>query len=47
MEETADPLLSGPVPAPPGALINAQPQRSATDPPFLVDAPTAAAATGR
>ena len=47
MEETADPLLSGPVPAPPGALINAQTQRSATDPPFLVDAPTAAAATGR
>jgi hypothetical protein len=39
-------LLKGPVPAPPGALINAQDQRSADDPPFLVGAPTEAAPTG-
>jgi arylsulfatase A-like enzyme len=47
MEETSDPLLSGSVPAPAGALINAQDQRSASDPPFRVEAPTSAAATGR
>ncbi len=35
MEETADPLLSGPVPAPPGAHINLQTQRSAEDPPVV------------
>ena len=32
MERTADPLLDGPVPAPPGALINAQDQLSADEP---------------
>jgi N-sulfoglucosamine sulfohydrolase len=35
MEDTADLLLSGPVPAPPGALINAQTQRSAAEPPLV------------
>jgi N-sulfoglucosamine sulfohydrolase len=35
MEDTSDPLLSGPVPAPPGALINAQTQHSAAEPPFV------------
>jgi arylsulfatase A-like enzyme len=38
MEKTADPLLDGPVPAPPGAQINAQDQVSAEDPTFTVDA---------
>ena len=38
MEETADPLLDGPVPAPLGARINAQDQVSAEDPTFTVDA---------
>jgi len=33
MVETDDPLLHGPVPAPPGALINRQDQRSAEEPP--------------
>jgi arylsulfatase A-like enzyme len=47
MEDTSDPLLSGPVPAPAGAVINAQDQRSANDPPFVVQAPTTAPATGR
>jgi N-sulfoglucosamine sulfohydrolase len=46
MEETNDPLLAGPVPPPPGARINAQDQRSASDPTFIGQAPTAAAATG-
>jgi N-sulfoglucosamine sulfohydrolase len=32
MQETADPLLDGPVPAPPGALLNAQDQLSAQEP---------------
>ena len=36
MEETSDPLLAGPIPPPPGARINAQTQRSASDPPFVV-----------
>ncbi len=36
MEDTGDPLLDGPVPAPPGARINAQDQLSADDPTFLV-----------
>ena len=38
MEDTADPLLDGPVPAPPGARINAQDQVSADEPTFTVDA---------
>jgi arylsulfatase A-like enzyme len=43
MRETADPLLDGPVPAPPGALVNEQWQVSPDDPPRLVTAdPTAA-----
>jgi N-sulfoglucosamine sulfohydrolase len=32
MEQTNDPLCHGPVPAPPGARINAQDQLSAQDP---------------
>ncbi len=32
MRETNDPLLDGPIPPPPGALINRQDQRSAADP---------------
>jgi N-sulfoglucosamine sulfohydrolase len=37
MQETGDPLLDGPVPAPPGAQINAQDQASAGDPTFTAD----------
>ena len=37
MVQTADPLLAGPVPAPAGALINTQTQRSANDPTFVAD----------
>jgi N-sulfoglucosamine sulfohydrolase len=47
MEATGDPLLQGPVPGPPGAVINAQTQRSADDPTFVVQEATSAAATGR
>jgi arylsulfatase A-like enzyme len=47
MARTADPLLDGPVPAPLGALINSQSQRSAEDTPFVVDRRIAGAATGR
>ncbi len=36
MVQTSDPLLDGPVPAPVGALINTQTQRSAGDPTFVV-----------
>jgi hypothetical protein len=32
MNETSDPLLDGPVPAPAGALLNAQDQLSAQEP---------------
>jgi len=45
MEETDDPLLNGPVPAPPGALINSPSQRSANDPPFRGEALESPAAT--
>jgi hypothetical protein len=38
MEDTADPLLDGPVPAPPGARINARDQVSAHERTFTVDA---------
>lgn len=38
MVQTADPLLDGPVPAPPGARINTQVQVSAEDPTFTADA---------
>jgi N-sulfoglucosamine sulfohydrolase len=38
MEDTADPLLDGAVPAPAGARINAQDQLSADEPTFTVDA---------
>ena len=47
MVRTADPLLDGPVPAPPGARVNAQDQRSAEDRPIIVDSHVAGAATGR
>jgi N-sulfoglucosamine sulfohydrolase len=47
MIETEDPLLEGPVPAPPGALINSQDQTSAADPPLLAGGETVEAATGR
>jgi N-sulfoglucosamine sulfohydrolase len=36
MLDTDDPLLDGPVAAPPGAMINAQHQRSAQELPFIV-----------
>src|SRR4029077_5216683 len=32
MRDTDDPLLSGPVPAPRGSLVNYQPQRSPSEP---------------
>jgi len=37
MEQTDDPLLDGPVSAPPGARINAQDQRSADEPTHTVE----------
>jgi N-sulfoglucosamine sulfohydrolase len=37
MVQTSDPLLDGPVPAPPGARINAQEQRSADEPTQTVE----------
>jgi arylsulfatase A-like enzyme len=46
MEQTDDPLLEGPVPAPPGARINRQDQRSAGEPTFTVGADMVGAATG-
>ena len=46
MEQTSDPLLDGPVPAPRGARINAQDQRSASDPTFTVVTDMVEAATG-
>ena len=45
MQRTDDPLVYGPVPAPAGALINAQDQRSAEDPTFVAGEATASAAT--
>lgn len=36
MEETDDPLLQGPVPAPVGAEINTRDQLSPNDPPVIV-----------
>ena len=45
MEETSDPLLEGPVAAPPGALINAQDQLSAAEPTFVADGAMVGAAT--
>jgi N-sulfoglucosamine sulfohydrolase len=39
MEDTSDPLLDGPVPAPIGARLNAQDQLSADEPTYTVDAP--------
>jgi arylsulfatase A-like enzyme len=47
MVSTNDPLLEGSISAPPGALINAQDQRSANDMPFVVSEEGAGAATGR
>jgi arylsulfatase A-like enzyme len=38
MRDTADPLLDGPVPAPPGVQLNRQDQRSAEEPTFGVGA---------
>jgi arylsulfatase A-like enzyme len=46
MVETDDPLLHGPVPAPPGSLINTQDQLSACDEPILVGGETVGAPTG-
>ena len=46
MVQTEDPLLDGPVPAPPGALINAQDQISADEPTFVAGE-AVGAATGR
>ena len=46
MVQTEDPLLDGPVPAPPGALINAQDQLSADEPTFVAGE-AVGAATGR
>ncbi len=43
MQETGDPLLEGAVPAPPGALINAQDQLSPADPPVTSDGEMVAA----
>lgn len=34
MRDTADPLVDGPIPPPPGAVLNSQDQRSAADAPF-------------
>jgi arylsulfatase A-like enzyme len=46
MRETEDPLLDGPVPPPPGAIVNEQWQLSPDDPPRVVTAdPTAAASS--
>ena len=42
MRETDDPLLSGDVPAPPGALVNTREQRSAEEEPVVVGAGGAA-----
>jgi N-sulfoglucosamine sulfohydrolase len=36
MRATDDPLLDGPVPPPPGALVNEQWQRSPDDPPTVI-----------
>ena len=44
MHETEDPLLEGPVPPPPGALVNEQSQLSPDDPVITAD-PTAAASS--
>jgi arylsulfatase A-like enzyme len=44
MRDTEDPLLDGPVPAPPGALVNDPDQVSAADPPGRVSAPAGAPA---
>ena len=46
MESTGDPLLDGPVPAPPGARINHRDARSADEEPITVTAeePLAASA---
>jgi hypothetical protein len=46
MVETNDPLLDGPIPAPVGARINAQNQRSPDDPTFIVEPDAVGAATG-
>ena len=46
MVQTNDPLLGGPIKAPVGARINAQTQRSAEDPTFVVGAEAVGAATG-
>ena len=45
MRDTSDPLLDGAVPAPLGALINAQDQRSAADPVYRVTGDMAGAST--
>jgi N-sulfoglucosamine sulfohydrolase len=45
MEQTSDPLLDGPVPAPPGALINRQDQLSAGEPTSVADGAMVGAVT--
>jgi len=45
MEDTSDPLLDGPVPAPPGALINRQDQLSAGEPTSVADGAMVGAVT--
>jgi N-sulfoglucosamine sulfohydrolase len=45
MRETEDPLLDGPVPPPPGAIVNEQWQVSPDDPVRVVGDPTAAPST--
>jgi arylsulfatase A-like enzyme len=42
MRDTEDPLLDGPVPAPPGARLNRQDQRSPEEPTYTVELPAAA-----
>jgi N-sulfoglucosamine sulfohydrolase len=46
MHETDDPLLEGPVPPPPGAVVNEQWQLSPDDPPRAVTADPAGTASG-
>jgi hypothetical protein len=44
MRDTDDPLLDGPVAAPPGAQLNRQDQRSAEEPTFVVGSDAAVGA---
>jgi arylsulfatase A-like enzyme len=42
MRDSDDPLIDGPIPAPPGARLNRQDQRSAEEPTYTVEAPAIA-----